>query len=269
MATQFMELINSANAMIDVYFNQYYGDKIFFVVTAICFVYLFIICKELRYKFLLPIALILLVIMNPILYHFILSKVIYWRLFWMIPNVAIMAVTIIVLLNRQKRVWLKWCMLTLATVFVFYYGNNVFQNRVFMETQNWEKLYPATIEICDTMLELDDNPRAIVSQHLFTEIRQYAPEISMMYGRNAHGYMVYIGWIEESVFYALEGQSPPDYDYILSNAIALGYNFLIVTEAQEIPSDIQQVYGYEEVSRTWGFIVYYNEELEYVPEENT
>ena len=167
MVSQIMEIVEGSNIIIQSAFNDYYGDKIFFVATVVCFVYLFVTCKELRYKFLLPIALILFVIINPIVYHYILSRVVYRRIFWMIPNAAIMGAAFVFFLKRQKKVWLKWCVLALITLFIFRYGNNVFQSEVFTRVQNWEKLNEATIFVCDLMKEIDDEPRAIVTQQLF------------------------------------------------------------------------------------------------------
>lgn len=260
MVTQFIELIESANTAIHLYFCDYYGDRVFFIITAIAFVYLFVTCEELRYKFLLPIALMLVVIMNPILYHFVLSKVIYWRVFWMIPNVAIMAAAIIVLLNRQKRIWLKWCMLALVTVFVFCCGDNVFQNQVFTERQNWEKLYQDTIDVCDIMLEIDDTPRALVHSGIFTEIRQYAPEIELMYGRDAHFYIKTIQNPAYAVYCALS-QEPKMYDYALEIAKTYGYNFIVIEASAPIAEELLVQFGYKEVEITREHIIYYNEEI--------
>ena len=77
MVAQFMDMIANASAMIDIYFCEYYGDRVFFVVTVICFAYLFVFCKELRFKFLLPIVVILLVIVNPIAYYYVFSKILF------------------------------------------------------------------------------------------------------------------------------------------------------------------------------------------------
>ena len=45
MFLQLMEQINEANVTINAFFNQYYGDKLFFGVTCIFFVYLFCLMK--------------------------------------------------------------------------------------------------------------------------------------------------------------------------------------------------------------------------------
>lgn len=246
---------------IDGWFRAYYADGIFLLYALISYIYLFIKCKELRKKFLLPIAIILLVVLNPILYKYIYSKIIYWRLFWMIPNGIITAAAMTVFIKSQKETWKKFAVLAIMFLLVIIGGTNTFHYGNFSLVKNWEKISVETKTICDIMLEKDDSPRVIVPAGIFSEVRQYAPEISMMYGRNAHGYITYIDETARNVFGTTE-QEQPDYHYVLSKAVELAYNFVVVVENKGIDPIILEQYGYEEIERTLGYIIYYNEEIE-------
>lgn len=239
------------------WFRAYYGNGIFFVATMIALIYLCIVNKDLRYKLIVPILTILMVVINPILYQYIFSKITYWRLLWMLPNVVIIAVAGVVFLKRQKWIWMKWIVLSIITLFTFGSGKNVFQYGWFSTVDNWEKISQATIDICDVMLSVDEKPRAIVPRSLYIEVRQYAPQVELMYGRNVEGYIRQSSSTEWLVSSCME-EEQPEYKFIFSTAVKMEYNFVVVTEEKDIDDEVVlEQFGYENIWEKLGYIVYY------------
>ena len=109
---------------------------------------------------------------------------------------------------------------------------------------------------------------SIVTQQLFCEVRQYMPEISLMYGRDAHGYIRHCEAYESNTFYYLEVVNPADYEYVLTCATMFGYNFIVVEEWKAIEETLLDKYDFYPVANVAGYIVYYNEEITYVQEDD-
>lgn len=258
--------IEESNKIIGQWIQEYYYDWEYLLVIAIAFVYLFIVCKGLRYRWLLPIVAILFIVVNPILYQYVFSKIVYWRLFWMLPSSLLIATAIVVFIKRQRLVWKKWLLLLATSGLIVTQGYSVFGYGNFESVQNWEKISQETIEVCDVMLEIDENPRAIVSQNLFSEIRQYAPKIELMYGRNAYGYIREIEGNALDIHHHMLADER-DYAYILSRAIDCKYNFVVVEKDKEIQGEKLSNYEYKECGRSENYIVYYNGDVKFEQEK--
>ena len=82
------------------WFNLYYTDSIYLTLAVIAFIYLFAHCSELRLNFLLPMVLIMCVVFNPLLYHFVFKDIIYWRLFWMFPTAIIIGLAVVKMISN-------------------------------------------------------------------------------------------------------------------------------------------------------------------------
>lgn len=253
-----IEVIEYYNQVISDWIKAYYADGTFLLLAIAAFIYLYVSCKELRYKFLLPVFLMLFITVNPVLYTYIFRRIIYWRLLWMLPTAILIAATVVVLLKRCNKLWMKWGLLLVTIAFIILQGEYIFTYGVFTPRSNWEKLSQETIDVCDIMLELDESPRVIVPVGLSTEIRQYAPEVKLMYGRETTGvYLRTPDWDMYAVYEALNKESI-DYYYVLKNAAHWGFNFVVVNTNNPIEEIWLLEYGYSEVNRTAEYIIYYN-----------
>lgn len=242
------------------WFDLYYGDGIFFIFAVISYLYLWIDCKDARRKFLYPIAFIIFCIMNPVLYLFAFSKVVYWRLFWMIPDAIIISYAITSLVRKCKKKLGKICILCASCILIISSGKNVFVYGGFEKVQNWQKLPNSVIDISDTILDIDKGAKVIFPSSLYCDIRQYAPEISMLYGRNAEGFVFWDDWLVVHVYECLN-VADPDYNYILGIAVNMLCNFIVVEENKPISEDVLVIHGYKECTREYGYIIYYNEAI--------
>lgn len=245
------------NYIINEWIRAYYGQAIFFMAIIVAFVYLFMVCKDLRYKFLLPIALMFIIALNPILYKYIFSRFAYWRLYWMLPSGVFIAGAITVFLKRQTKVWTKWATLIVFVAVIVTQGVPMFEYPVFIPRSNWEKVSQETIDLCDLMMSLEEEPRVIVPIELSTEVRQYAPEIYMVYGRDARGNYIRYMDTEVAAIAHHTNSNPPNYPYVFINAIWYDVNFIVVRVGRDVEQHVLDYCDFTEIYRSAEHIVYY------------
>lgn len=247
--------IENFNQIISDWIQAYYADGLFLLLAIGAFVYLYVTCKDLRYKFLLPIFVMVFIAVNPILYKYIFSRIIYWRLLWMLPNVILIAAAVVVFLKKQTKVWMKWGVFAVAAVVIMSQGQYVFSYGVFFPRSNWEKVSQETIDVCDIMLERNSNPKVIVPVWLSTEIRQYAPEISMLYGRDVTGDHIRKATSEGfDVYHNLFVET--NYNYTFMKAVELEVDFVVDYIDSDVEEYILENYNYKEIYRGLEYIVY-------------
>lgn len=255
-----IEVIEYYNQVISDWIRAYYADGTFLLLAIMAFIYLYVSCKELRYKFLLPLFVMLFITVNPILHMYIFRRIVYWRMLWMLPTTVLIGTAVVVLLKLINKICLKWALLLIFVAFVVSQGKYMFANGVFSPRNNWEKVSQETIDVCDIMLNLDDEIKAVVpTEELLSEMRQYAPDISLIYGRNAVGFIRYMEWYYKDLYTSINNA---EYEYVLLTAINNEVNVVVVPSDKEIEIGFLNKYKYEEVGRTARYIVYYNEEIE-------
>ncbi len=240
--------------------EQYYQSGFFLILTAVAWCYLFAAWKELRGKLLVLIVLILLVAINPVLYGLIYYRIIYWRLFWMLPSGLLVGLAVVRLLGqaeKQKAAWLKWVMLAAVSISIIMGGRNMFTHGGFIERENWEKVSKETKDVCDIILAIDESPRIVAPAGINSEVRQYAPEIEMLYGRNAEGYIGLMDWNTLTVRNELQKEA---IDYTILEAVLLNYEIGFIVTERELAVEEMTNCSYVEIGRTEQSIIYYNEE---------
>ena len=237
--------------------QMYYADGIFLTLAFFSYIYLFAHVKSLRWKFLLPIALIAFCIVNPILYRYVFHRIIYWRLFWMIPDAIIIAAAVVYMLKTTDKLWYKILLCSMFVCFVLIKGTNVYKNGGFELIQNPHKVSSATAMVCTQMLAVSEHPKCVAPRELYCEIRQYNGDIEMLYGRNADGYISALDDQDIRKLVSIEMDSEtPNYDFILSAAVDEDVTFVIVHEEKRIVEQILEKYGYDEIGAGQGYVVY-------------
>lgn len=249
----------NAIATMRFWFELYYGDCFFLLLAIISYMYLFLAKKDLRGRFLLPIAMILFCIVNPVLYIVIFEETVYWRLFWMFPDAIIIACAMTSFIKRWKSDWMKLILVVVATAAIIINGKNMFVHGNFEIVKNWVKLSEATVSVCDTIKAMDSDPKVLFPRSLYSEVRQYAPEIDMMYGRNADGF---ISWCPPECLLTIwhMNHKEPDYNFVFKQAGRSKCDFVVLEEASAIQPEIPLQHQYEEVSRVDGYVIYYKSE---------
>lgn len=240
--------------------KDYYGNGHFLLLTIISLCILLVKGKEMRKRLVYPILFVILFILNPIAYKILFKRIIYWRMFWMIPNSIIIALSVTVLIRDKKRIIEKLITIILGVIVIVILGTNMYQYGGFVFIENLEKLSDGTKEICEVMLGKENNPRCIVPQTLFTEVRQYSGDIDMFYGRDVQGYIIDYTDEQMRVYQQIESMTP-DYEFVVYEAYNRGYNFIVVYEDKPIQSYILDYYKYEMLEQKEGYIIYYNKQI--------
>lgn len=248
------------------WFKDYYADGMYILFAFLACVYLVIIDGSRYLKLIIPSIAIVTVIFNPWLYKYIFYKLIFWRLFWMIPCVLFIALASVELIGRIEKLWKK-IVFCIGVILLFsVLGNDVFKGASRGDTRNIYGLSEATIDVADVMLQYDDSPRCILSRELISQIRLYNGNIEPMYGRNAEGYINYADDSVKAMYSVMESESP-DYTYVLTRALHWGYSFVVNTDSRPIDEALAKRYGYELIATTDGYNVYYNSRIDISEDE--
>lgn len=252
-----MAAMEEAMNNISYWYQQYYGDCFFLMMAMASYIYLFAHEKKERKRFLYPIALLAFCVANPLLYFLMFHQIIYWRLFWVLPDALVIAYTVTKLVQASRKMIDKVLVLVLVLALMVAYGTNVYKKGEFTMIQNPQKVAKPVKEVCDFMLELEDSPRCILPATLYCEARQYSGKIQTMYGRNVNGYILDANEDQWGMYYLMEGQ--PDFDIVFSKASELGYEFVVTYERNQVEKSIANMYNYQEVGLVEGYRIFYIE----------
>lgn len=170
--------------------KAYYGDAYFMLVTLFSYIYIFICTKKWRRSLVYPSILIVACLINPILYIYIFSKTVYWRLLWMYSNVIVVAAAITLLIRKAKKRTAKIFIVLAFIAMIIAKGHNAYTSDAYMKAQNFQRLSPDTIAICDRILADNPHPKCIMPAGFYNEARQYSGDIILAYGRDIEGYII-------------------------------------------------------------------------------
>ena len=84
--------------------NEYYGNRGYLLFAIVAYIYLFFATKESRRKIVYPSVLLAFLVLNPILYKYVYSKIIYWRLMWLLPNTLAIAYATVLFVRKRKHI---------------------------------------------------------------------------------------------------------------------------------------------------------------------
>ncbi len=93
-----MDIINAFEE-ISIDFQNYYGHERMLVITLFCVLLTYLYFPEIKRILIYPTLLIMALFLNPVMYELVFSKIIYWRMLWMIPGSYLIAYIICVLVR--------------------------------------------------------------------------------------------------------------------------------------------------------------------------
>ncbi len=235
--------------------NNYYGDSVFLIIAIISCIYLFVYYREIGKMIILPSLVILFLLLNPFLYKVIFSGGRYWRFFWALPCIMVIAVAFTEFVKNTNGKYSKILVAVALFSLIVLKGTNVYKNAGFSKMQNYYKLSDETVSVCNAVLNIDDHPRCIFPQTLFCEARQYSGEIELLYGRGIYGYIIRSSDELQDVYNGMEGETP-DYDLVLSKAGELNYSIVVTYEDRPIDEEILRKYGFMYMNTAKGYNIY-------------
>lgn len=167
---------------------------ILFLIFPIALLCLFICFKGRRIRFLIPILLITIVIINPLFYKIWdeLGLYAYWRILWIVPVIPTIAALIPSICEKFVKRWITGFIVFCGVGFIIFSGTFLYNgiDGLFVETTHASKIPDYVVTIANKLLELKENPRVIVQHPLGVYIRQYTGCIDILYGRDIDKYIL-------------------------------------------------------------------------------
>lgn len=241
--------------------NEYYGNRWYLLFAIVAYIYLFFATKESRRKIVYPSVLLAFLVLNPILYKYVYSKIIYWRLMWLLPNTLAIAYATVLFVRKRKHIAVKVIAFVLVLAAVVWKGTNVYTHSGMAKASNQQKVDARVQQVCDEMLAVDETPKCIAALNLSYEIRQYCGDIELMYGRNVEGYINVIDDLSLRIANEMRSENP-NYDYIFAQAMAKNYDFVVLEDYKTVPEDLLNQYGYQIYKNVAGYNLYYCADVE-------
>ncbi len=229
-------------------FRMANGGNRLWVVYPCALLYLLIFEKKLRFRLALPSVLLTLLVVNPFLaklFDMLGVSVIYWRTFWLIPIIPVLAATAVSLVSRLKKGGWKIALTLLLCVGIAVSGSYVYADRhEFTARKNAYRIDPLYVEVAETLLSLDEEPYVIATPYLGVGLRQVSSRIHQLYGRNFYGFISPFSEEDARVAYEVEKQHP-DLDFLGEVMRERGYRYLVlVRENAEITDEIAASSGF-------------------------
>ncbi len=172
-------------------FLLYFGEGWYFYFLIAALIYIFI-RKHTRKQagFLAWTTIVLLIfIFNPIVV-IVLEKMlegnVYWRMFWTLPLIPLIAYVITdVVWERKERFMRIFACLMFAGI-VAVGGKWIYTSENYAQAENAYKIPDQAAGVCNLILEDGARGRAIVHPDLITYLRQYSADVTMLYGRRGY-----------------------------------------------------------------------------------
>ena len=243
--------------------TKYIGDGIFFIVVLAAAVYICVFMRGMIGKLIIPVVVCIVVVANPLTFDLVFRRVIYWRLFWMLPDSLLIAAAGTHLAYRWNNDLLRILLGAGMVTLILLTGKNVYTEADFEVAMNPEKLTQGVVDVADAMLALDANPKCFVRDRYLTEIRQYSGNIELYYGRDIDGYIIRTSAAKKKVQAMIESDftRPEVYEDLVRRAYSNGYDFIVVHISNPIPPEIAGKYGYRIIDGLDGSTIYYCPEL--------
>ena len=174
-------------------FQEYIGDGRYFIIFGICLVLCFLLARkreEIHYFF--HYTLILgIVLFLPFTAQFIAKGIgsdVYWRMFWMVPVVLVIAFVLTKLIRFIPLVSVKGILIAVCCEMLIITGTFIYSEGQFVEVPNDYKLPSDTLQVAEIILEDAgedaEEIRLTVPNTLACDLRQYDARFIMPVGRN-------------------------------------------------------------------------------------
>ncbi len=229
--------------------NSYWGTGYYYVLFLLALGYLLIMRNKSREKkwFLAYVVAALLVFLCPVSAEIIgrcLEKEVYWRVLWIVPAAAVIALAGTELVRNRKR-GIRVTVILLFVAAAAFCGKSIWNSQNYEIVHNYQKVPDEVAAICN-MIAQDaggDVVRVASDDHIASYIRVYDPSMLMPYGRSGRGAVS----ANARKLY-LEIIAPaPNYENIAALAHEEECNYLVIEMENEAQKEILAANGYEEV----------------------
>lgn len=211
--------------------------------------------KGKRKLFLIPAAVMTLLILNP-LTRTIWDKVNdygYWRLLWILPLIPVIAAVPAAVTEKTQKWYLRLLTVILSASIVILSGSLIYANEAtaFTEADNPDKMPADALETAEVLLEMDDEPHVVADQYMAIYLRQYSGKIKTAFGRDL-GFGDPSAFATEIAGYLSDGEMAKVAEMMRSG----GYRFLVTRNLDFDRQNSLEKAGFEYVWQINEFGIY-------------
>jgi hypothetical protein len=177
---------------------------------------------------------------------------VYWRVLWTVPSVIIIALIGTKLIEQMGKKPSQRILLLAILLVIVLGGKGVYRSENFTKSTNLYKLPQEAVDICELVAPNGKTTKIVVPETIVSYIRQYNPNINLLYGRNM-GKDYKRG---RKYRFLLELNSTnPDIQFIAEYAQEKECEYVVF---ENISSGVEQMtnYGYEIFGNTENYTVF-------------
>lgn len=194
--------------------------------------------------------------LTGMLFMKLLGENVYWRILWLILLAVLIPYGFCLVIGRLKG-WMRQAAFLIGMAVIVLCGKPLLKSEEFQASTNPYKLPQYVIEVGDI---LPNHVHAIVSNRIMPYIRQYRPDVTLEYARNALAYNGIKETNSEQHLLYLEAQK----DIIdLETLIRLGNKVNVdayVLSVNKTYEGSWEEYNFQEYGRTADFVIYVSNE---------
>lgn len=238
--------------------DLYATDRALVILALLCLVLLAFLSRDDRRRLFWPLVIGAVLIVNPILYFYVYSHTIYWRLFWLLPDAVLIALASVRILERIPLRLVRIPVFLILCALIMFVGRFTYGDSSFRRNGNPEGVSEATRAVADYLLSQEESPLCLVENSLYMDIRQYDGNIRLVYGRNAVGYITGAGKRVRRIARAMN-EKETSYRQVLRLAISRKAGYIVVDKTDPIPKNLRDKYKYEKVRTIYDYIIYHRD----------
>lgn len=182
--------------------------------------------------------------------HFVGDDV-YWRMFWLIPSVIIIALVGTKMIEQLKNKTKQRLVFCFLLIIIILGGKCVYNGENFTKATNSYKLPQEAVDICEMVAPDFGSTKIVVPESIVSYIRQYNPNIKMLYGRKGkerrkgkrHKILVELNSSEPDISYIAKYIKKKKYEYVVFENTSTGINDM-------------EINGYELFGSTINYTIY-------------
>lgn len=214
--------------------------------------------SENRYLAYYTVILVVIIFLPPVAFIFgsyFIGVDVYWRVFWLVPSVIIIAFVSTKLIEQtSKKSNSRITFLAIAALIIVG-GKCIYNTENFNKSTNQYKLPQEAVDICE-MVAPEGTTKIVVPETIISYIKQYNPNIDMLYGRNL-GKDTKRG--KNYQFLLQLNSTDPDIQYIAEYAREKECKYVVFANTSN-GIDLMVNYGYEMIGTTENYTVFHDSE---------
>lgn len=243
-------------------FRESFAGNLIFPLYFLSLVYLFFVRPESRRTIIGPSVLLMLVIFEPHLYQHVYLKVFryaYWRAFWLIPAVPVIAIAAVCLLTNLPKKWMKAAACAALAGIICVGGTDAYSDYMhdhFTRAVNAYKIPQAVVDVDNALLDMDSHPYVVMHPDLYCYSRVYSSNIRQLYGRDANDFISHnIDDDAKGVFEQMSSGNP-DYAYVAGIMKSRGCKYLVIRQDERPADGILDGFGFSFRQEAGGYLIY-------------